>query len=121
MQTFSEFGNNITEGPFDSKQTKKLKELYTNFNKVESALLKVLNSSSDVKAIDGGRARGGYRDMIHATENNLDGMELAKANKDRVKKINKLAEEIFEIHKDMKQDLNDYFESKFPEDIKKLG
>ena len=57
MQTFSEFGNNITEGLFDSKQTKKLKELYTNFNKVESALLKVLNSSNGAKAIGGWKSQ----------------------------------------------------------------
>jgi len=121
MIKFSEYSNNIVEGLFDSKQTKKLKELYTNFNKVENGLLTVLNSSNGAKAVGGGRGTGGYEDMVHATENNIDGMKLAKTNNERIKKINKLAEEIFEIHKDMKQDLNDFFESKYPEEMKKLG
>jgi len=121
MTTFREYSKNISEGIFDSKQVKKLKELYTNFNNVESGLLKVLNSSNGAKSVGGGRGTGGYEDMVHATENNIDGMKLAKTNSERIKKINKLAEEIYVIHNDMKQDLNDFFESKYPEEMKKLG
>jgi len=94
--------------------------MYKNFNKVEDSILNVVNSSNDSGGIDGGRTRSGLQDMVYSTANYTDGTQITKKNKERVKKINKLSEEILSLSSDMKSDVNAFFEKKYPKDWKKF-
>lgn len=110
----------ILEGVFDSKKVKDLRVLYTNFNEVESSILNVVNSSINSPAVGGGKGRSGLRDLVHYLKQYLDGNKLAQLNSDRINKINKLAEEILSLSNDIKSDTTEFFEKKYPEEMKKL-
>jgi len=108
------FKEYIVEGIFDSKQIKKFKEMFFKFNKVEDAILLVTNSSNEKNPSTG------LTGMIKATSTYTDGTRITKRNIERIKKINKLSEEILSLSNEIKTEIVVFFGEKYPEDWQKF-
>jgi len=103
---------------FKTKKEKEIIALYTEFNRIQNSNLNVLNNSNP----ENSKCVGGLYDMTKKTSQFFDfeSSKLTKLNKERIAKIYELSSEISDLSDAMKLDLNTFFETKYPEEMKTL-
>jgi hypothetical protein len=109
MKSFKDI---LEEGLFDTKIVSTLKSLYTEFNQVEQAVLDIYNFS-----LPDGKLK---RAVIDYYSKFIDSGAQKKSAVVKIAKIHELANEIYNLTNDLKSELNDYNNEKYPKEMGKL-
>ncbi len=97
-----------------NKKLEKLKIVYTDLNKIEDRILFLCNETQNQKYST-------YKTVINHLNNNIYGMKLAKDLETKYEMINKLSNEILNIHIEIKNELNEYNHLKYEKEMEKLA